>query len=82
MKKYLTPPAVIASLFVLLIEAGTAYACPMCREVASNQSTAVGVSKLMSGFSASLCLLLTIPFLLIGGFIFFIVRSVRKKNAA
>ncbi len=61
--------------------AGTATACPSCREVASNQSTAAGVSKLMNGFSVSLCLLLALPYLLIGGFIFYIVRSVRKRKS-
>jgi hypothetical protein len=74
------PPAFVALLFVLLIGAGTAYACPMCREVASNQSTAAGASKLINGFSISLGLLLVIPYLLIAGFIFFIVRSVRNRN--
>lgn len=70
-------------IFVSLL-AGTAWACPMCKEVAVNQSDLSTAEHLRGGFAVSLGLLLSTPYVLFGGIALGIARSVRKKknNAA
>jgi len=58
--------------------AGAAGACPMCKEVAANQSDPATAEHLRSGFALSLGLLLSTPYLLFGGITFLITRSARR----
>ncbi len=64
----------------LLLVAGTALACPMCKEVVSNQTDPTLSARLTSGFAWSLGILLCIPYLLFSGITVLIVRSVRHSR--
>ena len=71
---------ILLSFALVLLFAATVWACPMCKEVASNQSDPATGHRMFSGFAASLYLLLTTPYLLFGGITYFVVRSARRKK--
>ena len=70
-----------ALLFVLLA-ASIAAACPACKEILSSQEDPAAASRIAKGFSWSLGLLLSTPYLLFAGITFLIVRSTRRKRQA
>ena len=69
-------------IMIMLFMAGAAWACPMCKEVAANQSDPTAAEHLRGGFAVSLGLLLSTPYLLFGGITLLVARSARRKNAS
>lgn len=70
----------IAALAVCFLVAGSAWACPNCKE-AFEQGAAAGafqVYKLLKGMNASILFMLSMPFLLAGAFAGFLVRASRR----
>ncbi len=69
----------LGALFLCLIAAGSAWACPNCKQ-AFEQGAAAGafqMYRMLKGLNASILFMLCMPFLLAGTFAAFLVRSSR-----
>lgn len=68
-------------VYWMLYRVDWAFGCPMCQEVVASQGDPAIASRLTSGFAWSLGLLLSVPYLLVAGTAFWIVRSVRRARS-
>ncbi len=64
----------------LPLAAAPAWACPACKEFVSSASDPNAFSGLSHGFAWSIGLLLSVPYLLVGGFSLFIMLAVRRTR--
>ncbi len=60
--------------------AAPAWACPACKEFVSSASDPNTFSGLSRGFAWSIGLLLSVPYLLVGGFALFIALAARRAH--
>ena len=67
-------------VYWMLYQAEWALGCPACQEAVASQGDPETARKLISGFSWSLGLLLSTPYLLFGGITFLVVRSARRAK--
>ena len=58
---------------------GTAWACPLCKEILTDPGQVVQKLATAKGYAASILLMLSVPALLIGGVTLLVVRSHRRK---
>ena len=58
----------------------SAWACPACKEFVSSASDPTAFSGLSRGFAWSIGLLLSVPYLLVGGFALFIALAARRTH--
>ena len=75
MKKFL-----FLTICILSLTAASAWACPACKEFVSSAGDANTFSGLSRGFAWSIGLLLTVPYLLVGGFLLSILLAVRRAR--
>lgn len=68
-----------AAILLAAAVAQSAWACPLCKEALA-QSTDPAVQRLSQGFSRSIALLMSAPYLLFGGLTFYIARSTRRQT--
>ena len=76
---------VIAAALLALGEFSTLLACPMCKNAVDQsvgQEAAAMRNGLGSGFAFSIYMMLSVPYLLIGGFAFAIWRSIRRSDSS
>ena len=64
----------------LSLSTASAWACPACKEFVSSASDPNAFSGLSRGFAWSIGLLLTVPYLLVGGFLLSILLAVRRTR--
>ncbi|MDE0020169.1 MAG: hypothetical protein OXT69_02120 [Candidatus Poribacteria bacterium] len=75
----------VAVALLALGELSALLACPMCKEAVDQsfgQETASMRNGLGSGFAFSIYLMLSVPYLLIGGFAFAIWRNIRRSDSS
>lgn len=56
------------------------YACPMCGDILERGKDAVNAFRFSAGISWSILLMLSVPYLMVGGTIFVIWRAVKNKK--
>lgn len=71
----------VAVAIVLLLPA-LAAACPLCKDAKSDADYAGGTASLPSGFYYSVILMVSAPFVVVGGLLFRIYLSRRRLRAS
>lgn len=71
-----------AALMTLLSAAGNASACPMCSDLVDRGKDALKIFRFGEGIAWSIAVMISVPYLLIGGGIWMVWRSTRKAAAA
>ncbi len=66
------------TLAIVLVLPGLAEACPNCKEAYMGD----GQSPVSSGFNASIIFMMTMPFLVIGGFVLRLWLAQRRRQSA
>lgn len=67
-------------LFTFYVLPFNLYACPMCGDILERGKDAVKAFRFSSGISWSILLMLSVPYLMVGGTIFVIWRAVKNKK--
>ena len=70
----------LMTISLLSLTAAPALACPACKEFVSSASDPTAFAGLSRGFAWSIGLLLSVPYLLVGGFALFIALAVRRPR--
>lgn len=68
----------VAFALVLLLVCGTAEACPMCSQAVAEQGGG-GASGMAAGYFWSILFMVSMPFLLLGGFAGVLILAVRSR---
>ncbi len=66
----------VATLLLMLAQAGPATACPGCKEALASQTGEA--AKLKDGYYHSILMMMAMPFALLGTGTFFVVRAVKR----
>ena len=66
----------LASICVAFALAGSAMACPNCKEAVANQSG--DAARLANGYSYSIMLMMAMPFTLLGTGAYLVTRAVKR----
>ena len=70
----------LATAVLLFLIARSAFACPMCTELLEHGANAAKAWRFGLGIAWSILLLLGVPFLMVGGFVWMIVRSQKRGS--
>lgn len=69
-----------AALFFVVFFAQPLFACPMCSDIVGRGKDAVAALRFGSGISWSIALMLSVPYLMLGSFIWIIVRAAKRNK--